>query len=491
MVQINEPYLEQILSSSTWLGPEIYLTIIIFILSITSAFLKNIYDQLGSYIGFLIALPLLYFYSNQLHTQPTHPLFGDMIVINDQLLFFKLLMTLGCVCYYIYSIALKSKEDDFVGEHHILIYSILLGANFTVMANHWLIVVLGLETMSLASYALVLFGGNRLRASAGIKYVIFGAMSIAVSLFSISILFALEGNFSFDVLFKTYENADVSLVNYFFSSLLLFAILFKISAFPLHIWVPAVYHAIPQKLAAYFSYTPKIAGLILLLNITKSISDLDQRVTFLNMLGIIILATLFVGNLSALSQKNSKKLIAYSSIAHSGFLLIALFNMSEDGNFAIAYYAFIYLFLNFAGFYIIEILSIISKNEQIDAFSGLGNKYPFWGIITIIIMIGLTGLPPTIGFHGKVTIFLSLYDAAQFQDQPIYLIVFALGLLNVAIALYYYLRIPYYMFFKTEKSTSVDLNIKTKVVATIFVAPILVLFFINNQVINFVNLFNF
>ncbi len=491
MVQIDELYLQQILSSSTWLTAEVYLTVIIVGLSLTSAFFKKTYSQLGSYVGILIALPLIYFYSSQLHGHPNHPLFGNMIQINDQLLFFKLLMATGCICYYLYSIALKSEEDDFVGEHHILIYSILLGANFTVMANHWLIVILGLETMSLASYTLVLFGSNKLRAAAGIKYVIFGAMSIAITMFSISILYALEGSFHFDLLFKSYDSADVSLVNYFFSSLLLFAILFKISAFPLHIWVPDVYHSIPQKLAAFFSYTPKIAGLILLLNITETITEADQRITFLNMLGLIILSTLFVGNLSALGQKNSKKLIAYSSIAHSGFLLIALFNMSPDGNFAVAYYALVYLFLNFSGFYIIEVLSIISKNEQIKSFSGLGSKFPFWGIVTIVIMIGLTGLPPTIGFHGKVIIFLSLYDAVEFQDQLIYLLVFVLGLINVVISLYYYLRIPYYMFFKKSQTINVDLNIKTKLVAAIFVVPILVMFFINNQVINFVNLFNF
>ena len=125
------------------------------------------------------------------------------------------------------------------------------------------------------------------------------------------------------------------------------------------------------------------------------------------------------------------------------------------------------------------------------SFSGLGTKFPFWGFIAVLVMIGLTGLPPTIGFHGKVTIFLSLYSAPLFQEKLVYMLVFGLGLLNVAIALYYYLRIPYYLFFKKVTINPVDHGFKTKVVATFFVVPILLLFFINNQVINFVNLFNF
>ncbi len=445
--------LQTLLSDTGNLLPELYLTAVLLLFILATPFFKSFIARFGGWIALFSLLPLVVLYCKQfqlLESQNTLQLYGNMLLLDKQTLFFKYLFLASAVIYYFYYLVSNKKDDDEqIGEYHFLIFSSLLGLNFVVMASNLLMAFLSFEIVSIASYALVLFGNNKQRPEAGIKYIIFGAVSTAIMLFGASIIYALNGSLNFSTLFNTtlIAGQDYSLVVYLFSGMFLVGGLFKLSIFPFHIWVPDVYQTVPVKLASFFSYAPKVAGLAFVLNVMDAITEEKSRSILALFLGVILIITLFVANLSALRQQNAKRLLAYSSITHSAYLLVGVFAYSQAGVESAMYYSLVYLFLNFAGFYLIEMLIKISSNEQIKSFSGLGVKYPLLGVLVVLTMIALTGLPPTIGFMGKMWVFLSVFNHPNFALNNIYFWVLLLGLINVAIALFYYLKIPFYMFF--------------------------------------------
>ena len=490
--------LNSIIDDSTDLTPEIYLTGVLLAFILTTPFFKKIWADFGGWISLVALLPLAFIYYNQytdLIGGNTVKLFGDMLSLDKQALFFKVLFFLSSIIYYLYYLTSnKSEDDERLGEYHFMIFSSLLGLNLLVMSSNLLIAFLAFEMISIASYSLVLFGDNQRRPEAGIKYVIFGAVSTAVMLFGASVIYALNGTLGFDTLFNTalIGGQDYSLVVYLFSAMFLVGGLFKLSIFPFHVWVPDVYQSIPIKLASFFSYAPKIAGLAFILNVMDAIPDAKNHIVLVSFLGVLLIITLFVANLSALRQKNAKRLLAYSSITHSAYLLVGVFAYSTSGIESAMYYSIVYLFLNFASFYLIETLVKISGSEQIKSFSGLGVNRPFLGSLVVLTMIGLTGLPPTFGFMGKVYLFVSVWEHPLFELNNIYFWVLVLGLLNVVIALFYYLKIPFYMFFREQGKEFEEKEKETayqKVLSVVLSLPIFVLFFFNDWIFGLIHLF--
>jgi NADH-quinone oxidoreductase subunit N len=486
--------LQSIIDDSSYLSPEIYLTAVVLLCVLTTPFFKNKWRQYGGWVALAGLLPLIYFYTNQFYElERPVALYGHMLLLDRQALFFKVLFTVSVVIFYCYYLVMnRSEDDEQVGEYHFMILASLLGLNIVVMSNNLLVVFLAFETVSLALYSLVLFGDSRARPEAGIKYVIFGAVSTAIMLFGASIVYALNGSLDFSSLFNAnlVEKTSFPLVVYLFSGMFLVGGLFKLSVFPFHVWVPDVYQSIPLKLSAYFSYAPKVAALAFLINVMDAITDETSKYVVMLFLGVVFILTLFVANFSALSQKNSKRLMAYSSVTHSAYLLVGVIAYSQIGIEAAMYYSVIYLFLNFSGFYLIEILIRITGDEQIKSFSGLGVRYPLLGVLAVLTMIGLTGLPPTIGFMGKVYLFLAVWEHPLFEFNNIYFWVLVLGLVNVAIALFYYLKIPFYMFFrKQEKEVKENETVYQKILTVLLSLPILILFFFNDWIFGLIHLF--
>ena len=222
---------------------------------------------------------------------------------------------------------------------------------------------------------------------------------------------------------------------------------YKISAVPFHFWTPDVYEGSPTTITAYLSVAPKAAGFALLIRFFNQVFGDGTAMTteswmavnnlpWPQLMAVLAAATMTVGNLVAIQQNSVKRMLAYSSIAHAGYMMMALPLMSQSGIYGIMIYVFVYLFMNLGAFFVLIYVQSEIGGETCDDFNGLGWKMPFIGIVMTLFMVSLTGLPPTAGFIGKFYIFASVIEAGS----QYYWLAFV-GVVNSVVSLYYYIRV--------------------------------------------------
>ena len=398
-------------------------------------------------------------------------LFHQMLFLDAKSIFFK-----GIVCISSILLLLHSwiNKKEVAGEFFAIIIAFTLGLYLMTMSVNLLIIYLSIEIVSIGSYILTAFRKNKKGAEAGIKYIIFGATSSAIMLYGMSLLYGITGTLS---IVSPDFSRGLSQVNDIAATvpivLTLCGFLFKLSATPFHVWTPDVYEGTSNPIVAFFSVAPKAAVFLLSIRFLSAVP-----IQLESYLAIISLATITIGNFSAIWQQNAKRMLAYSTIAHSGFMMIGLVVLTELNIKSICFYLVANLFTNFATFFLLD---VIDKNDNfsIKNFAGLGLKKPFYGILLVIVMISLTGLPPTAGFFAKLNIFSALWQSYQSSYSPLLLWLFVIGLINTAVSLFYYLKIPYMMFFKKseENGSELTISVAQKVFAGVLVIPVLFLFF--------------
>jgi NADH-quinone oxidoreductase subunit N len=268
--------------------------------------------------------------------------------------------------------------------------------------------------------------------------------------------------------------------------------LYKIAATPMHPWAPDIYEASPMPVVAFFSVVPKLAGIGILIKFLSAINHFGPNIfDWQLIISLIAIFTLTVGNFAALNQKSPKRLMAYSSIAQSGFLLVGIATFLPQGINVMLFYASIYTLANFTVFIFLQYYE--SKGiHTIAGFSGVGKTTAFASILLMIALISLTGLPPTSGFTAKLFIFTSLWDAYAQTGKLILLLLLTFGLLNTVVSLFYYLRIPYYAFLKSN-DVVIDTNkpVFQNLLGLILVVAILILFFLPGMLMGWINKINF
>ncbi|TLU98173.1 NADH-quinone oxidoreductase subunit N [Dyadobacter luticola] len=397
--------------------------------------------------------------------------FQPLLFLDRQAVFFKLLITLSWIFTLIHVRVLKY---DFPPEYNALLIAAVLGMNLLSMSTHLLSIYLSLELISISSYLLVALSPYKKAAEGGIKYLLFGSASSAVMLYGISFVYGLTGTLDITNEMMTVglsNNPDfvvtVTIV------LMLAGLLFKLSLVPFHVWTPDVYEAAPTPLVSFLSVAPKAAVILVLMRFAGILPA-----QYFPVLGGIALISMTIGNVAALWQTNARRLLAYSSIAQAGYLLVGVAAYSRFGFESAVFYTAVYLVVNLAAFFLIDLLSPRTETNLSD-YEGLG-KHSIWisGILTII-MIALAGLPPTAGFTSKLLIFSALWESYHQQEFPWMLWLLIGGILNAAISLAYYLRLPYLLFFKNPSSAASNSNgsLTGKVIAGFLVATVLLLFF--------------
>ncbi len=385
-----------------------------------------------------------------------------------------LIATIGCTL-------LMMQEDQLVkpAEHYTMIIGVLMGSFFLINSESLLTFYISLEVMSISAYILTVLRFDKRSAEAGLKYFLFGATSSAIMLFGISLVYGFSGTIMLDQIdvekMITVVGVYPTMVAF---GMLSVGLLFKVAAAPQHIWSPDVYQSTNTSVVAYFSIVPKIAGITAFLVLLEHI-NLPESWS-VTLLSIVAIATMIVGNFAALWQQDVKRMLAYSSIAHTGFLLIPVIVNSETAWQSFVFYAVIYAMMNLAAFGLVMKLEKATNTLEMSSYSGLGKVMPFTGILFLIVLISLTGLPPTAGFTAKLLMFATVWEAYSISGDMLLLTLLIVGLLNTVVALFYYLKIPYFMFIRNQKAEGIRIAENSNLLnyfTAFLVLVVLVLFF--------------
>lgn len=368
-------------------------------------------------------------------------LFGGMFKTNNLIHFFKNVLNVGVLILLLQSA--DWLQEKIVGqqkgtEFFLLLFSSLFGMYFMVSSGDFLMFYIGLELSTLPVAALAAFEtSKRISSESGIKLILSAALASGVSLFGISLLYATSGSIYFDEIIQviTANNLTILAFVLFFAGLA-----FKISLVPFHFWTADVYEGAPISVASYLSVISKGAAVFILMILLFSVLKPLMHV-WENMIYIISLATMFIGNLFAIRQQNMKRFLAFSSIAQAGFILLGLITGTQLGTATVVYFVMIYIFSNLAAFGVVQAISLKTGKENMDDYNGLYRTNPNLSLVMMLALFSLAGIPPVAGFFGK----FFLFTAAA--SKGYYLLVF-LAVVNVTISLYYYLLVVRAMFLR-------------------------------------------
>ena len=438
-------------------------------------------------------------------------LFMHLLFVDNQAVFVQVIVALSAVFVLLYeSFTASATVFSLPGEHigraklplewYSLLIAMTLGLFLMTLSVNMLSIYLSIELVSICSYLLTALTADRKASEGGIKYLLFGAVSSAVMLYGMSLLYGMTGTLDLtaDAFGTQLAQQDASVVAVAML-LTLAGLLFKLAGVPFHVWTPDAYEAAPVPVAAFFSVAPKAAAVLVLMRIVTALPLESMGGTTAAVLqtplAVLALAGILIGNLSALRQTDAKRLLAYSTIAHAGFLLVGVVALTEAGFDAVLFYIGTYLFISLAAFFLIDLLARSNRSDgiagslTISRFAGLGPKQPLLSVALTVVMLALTGLPPTVGFTAKLLSFSALYEAYQRTADPWLLALFALGLLNALISLVYYLKIPFLLFFRPAfSSTQTALPVPKAAVwlAVGLVVPVVVLFLKPDLLLQFI-----
>lgn len=327
------------------------------------------------------------------------------------------------------------------GEFYGLLLWAAVGAMTMAKANHLLVVFVGLELLSIALYVLNAFHRqNILSLEAGWKYLVVGAFSSAVFLFGTALLYGASGTLSFSALIAHgVTNKALAVLSI---ALLASALAFKLALFPFHAWAPDVYQGSPTPVTAFLSVVPKGAALVVLARVVASLGPHELTPRWTSALAALAVGSMVLGNLAAIAQRDIKRMLAYSGIAHMGYALVGLVAFGPDGVTGVLVYLAAYTFMNIAAF---AAVSAFSESEEephlINDLSGQGWERPTVAFALSLAMFALAGIPPTVGFVGKFLVFRAAVNA-----EMVWLAV--VGVLMSLVSVFYYVRVVYYLYMK-------------------------------------------
>ncbi len=433
------------------IAPEMVLTAGIVVLLFADFLISNKKKYILSIIAFLFYAGALIVLINSTMTGNTY-LFSNQIHIDGMGNFFRCILILTGLITIIYSYNNPEMKEIMAGEFQVLLMGTILGGIWMGISSNMVMIYLALEFVSILSYIMTGIRVRNAKASEGaIKYVLFGAVSSGIMLFGLSYLYGLSGSLELSKLGVYFQQAQLEGKIFFILMLVLVfgGISYKLAVIPFHSWCPDVYEGAATPITTFFSVGPKIAGFALLIRFFNEIFPVNisqpQLSNIFFIIAIVSAITMSIGNLAALWQNNIKRLLAYSSIAHAGYILAGIPAYSQIGNHAILYYLMVYLIMNVGAFLV---AMVVGGDEDLNAFDGLAyksSKGAFWASIMTIYLFSLIGLPPLAGFFGKFYIFSALID------KNLYWLVIV-GIINTVISLYYYARILKAMFFNTPNS---------------------------------------
>ncbi len=384
---------------------------------------------------------------------------GGSIVVDGFGVFFNVIFMLAAVLAVILSARYMEAEGEQRGEYYALILFAQAGMSIMATGHDLVVLFVALETMALSFYVMVGFLRDSKRSNeAAMKYLILGAFSSGLLAYGFSVLYGISGSTSLAAIGEAIAGRPaldwIMILALITTSVGLF---FKIAAAPFHMWAPDVYEGAPTPTTAYVSVASKAASFALMIRLFVTAYG-SVAEAWVPLLAIVAVATMTIGNLAAVTQSNLKRLLAYSSVAHAGYMLLGLVAFSATGLRGIAIYLLAYVFMNYGAFALIAALRRDGEAaEELDDLNGLFGRAPGYTILMAIFMLSLTGIPPLAGFYGKYYIFLALLGEG-------YYILAVFAALYVAVSAYYYFRVirACWLGEAAERPASLDMNLGTR-----------------------------
>lgn len=439
--------------------PELILTVAILVMFVSASYTKGRRGSISHGVFALLTLiaTALVLVALYLQPLPAKFMFHGLVVLDGFALFIKVLVLITAFVTILFALPAREIRNVEQPEYYTLVLALTLGLFVMAAAGNLLLIYLAIEMASTMAYILTGFlKKNQRSAEAALKYVLYGAAASGVMIYGMSLIYGLTGSLQLTGIRAALATGEVS------STALLIAIAmcltgfgYKIATVPFHMWAPDVYEGAPLPAVAFFSVAPKAAGLAVLARffyvaIATEIAPgaWQAFVDWPLIIAVIAALTMTVGNLAALPQNNVKRLLAYSSIAHAGYMLMGIVVLNDKGLEAILFYLFVYMLMNLGAFLVLLIVIEQTGSESIQAFRGLGWRSPLIAVAMALFLFSLTGLPPLAGFVGKVYLFYAVIAAKIYWLAIV-------AVVNSVISLYYYARIVKAMFLEQPGTSDV------------------------------------
>lgn len=409
-------------------------------------------------------------------------LFGGMMEVGGRPAIFNFIFNLGAALITLTSVDYLKKYGTYYGEYYILIQSSVLGMMVMASAHDILMIFMGLELMSICFY--VLAGFNRKKHSsneAALKYFLLGSFTTGFIVYGIALIYGATGSTSIQNILENFVGYSTNII--FILGLLLFFIgfCFKVAAVPFHMWVPDVYQGSASTVAGLMSTTGKAAAFSVLLIMLGSVITYNAPHVFRAYFSVIATLSMLVGSIVALSQNNLKRMLAYSSISHAGYMAIGLAAGNRYSLAGIIFYLAAYAFMNIGAF---SVISVIEEEDDsrttISSYAGLQSKSPFLAAMMSLFMFALAGIPPLAGFYGKYFVF---FGAIQSHQTWLAIV----GVFSSVISVYFYLRVVVYIYFRnSEEEFSIQKSFGSYTAIAISAAMILLFGFFPDLLMNLI-----
>jgi len=428
--------------------PEIVLTIVATVMMLLEGRRKEGESSSGATValfGLIAALAATFI----AHGQPGAA-FQQMLIVDGFATFFRIIVIFVGILAVLSSGQYLQRERSEGGEYYILILFSVAGQGIMAASNELIMMFLGLEISSIATYILAGYlRDDKRNNEAALKYFLLGSFATAFLLYGVAWIYGITGSTNLVEIRRVLQSGQVtslSLVG-LSAALMFVGFAFKVSAAPFQVWAPDVYQGAPAPVAAFMSAGPKAAAFAILIRVYMTAFE-PVAARWDHILWITALLTMIIGNFAALTQSNIKRMLAYSSIAHAGYVLVAITAHSQIGTQAAMFYLASYAFMNVGAFAIVTHFARQGERYlEIDQMAGLAYRQPITAAMMVIFLLSFIGVPLTAGFFGKFYIFKAALDA-----DLVWLTV--LGLLNSAVAAYYYLRIIVVMYMHEPTSAS-------------------------------------
>jgi NADH-quinone oxidoreductase subunit N len=433
------------LLSHEWLVIALGLAILLIDLWLPANAKRNLGYVAAAGIIFILAFSFL---QVKLGPDETQYAFGHMYAMDLLALFFKRMFLIATLVVLVMSFEFADTIQSGIGEYYALTLFALAGMLFAASANHFALLFVSLELITVTFYVLTSFQRSRVTSlEAGVKYLVIGALSTAFTVFGIALVYGTSRKLDFGELALVAGQIGDNKMFLLGLLLVMVGLGFKIAAFPFQIWAPDVYQGAPSPTTAFLAVGSKAAGFALLLRVLF-IAVPAVTVHWSKLLITVSAITILYGNLCALPQRNLKRLFGYSSIAHAGYMLLGVAALSAAGQSAVLYYLSGYLFTVLGAFAVICLVMTQVEGEDITALGGLNRRAPLLAYTMTLAMVSLGGIPPLAGFFGKFLLFKAAL--ARGATEPAYYWLVIIAVIGVVISLYYYFGVVRAIFWGKE-----------------------------------------